>query len=87
VLRFPSLQCESLTFAPIVGALNVGVNLATTLEVDEDLPKDFLLKFTVSGVNGQTVTNAKIRLYNVDAATKGGDFYQASSNSWQEGLP
>jgi hypothetical protein len=39
----------------------------------------------VAGVNGQTVTNAKIRLYNTDAATKGGDFYQASSNSWQEG--
>ena len=37
-----------------------------------------------TGVNGQTVTNAKIRLYNTDAATKGGDFYQASSNSWQE---
>jgi len=55
--------------------------------VDESALKDILLKFTVSGVNGQTVTNAKIRLYNVDAATKGGDFYQASSNSWQEGLP
>jgi len=47
--------------------------------------KDFLLKFTVTSVNGQTVTNAKIRLYNTDASIKGGDFYQASSNSWQEG--
>jgi len=63
------------------------INYSIILQVDESALKDILLKFTVSGVNGQTVTNAKIRLYNVDAATKGGDFYQASSNSWQEGLP
>lgn len=45
----------------------------------------FLLKFDVTGVDGQTVTNAKIRLYNTDASTKGGDFYHVSDDSWQEG--
>jgi len=34
--------------------------------------KHFLLKFDVTGVNRQMVTNAKIRLYNVNAASQGG---------------
>jgi hypothetical protein len=52
--------------------------------VDESPLKDFLLKFDVTGVNGQTVTNAKIRLYNTDAASAGGKFYHVSDDSWQE---
>ena len=44
-----------------------------------------MIKFTVSGLNGKQVSNAKLRLYNVDPASKGGDFYAVSDNSWQEG--
>jgi hypothetical protein len=47
---------------------------ATTLQMDNSPVKHFLLKFDVTGVNGQTVTNAKIRLYNVDATAQGRDF-------------
>jgi hypothetical protein len=39
----------------------------------------------VTGVNGQAVTSAKIRLYNVNGSVKGGDFYRVSDNTWQEG--
>jgi len=51
--------------------------------VDNSPVKHFLLKFDVTGVNGQTITNAKIRLYNTDAASEGGDFYHVSDDSWQ----
>jgi hypothetical protein len=35
----------------------------------------------LTGVNGQTVTNAKLCLYNVDGATEGEDFYHVSDDS------
>jgi hypothetical protein len=57
---------------------------ATTLQVDNSPVKHFLLKFDVTGVNGQTITNAKIRLYNVDAASAGGKFYRVGDNTSQE---
>jgi len=38
----------------------------------------------MTGINEQTVTNAKIRLYNTDAANAGGKFYHVSDDSWQE---
>ena len=46
--------------------------------------KHFLLKFDVTGVNSQTVTNAKLCLYNVDGASAGGDFHNVSDDTWQE---
>jgi len=52
--------------------------------VDNSPVKHFLLKFNVTGVNGQTITNAKLRVYNVDAASKGGDFYSVSDDTWDE---
>lgn len=44
----------------------------------------FLLKFDVTGVNSQTVTNAKLCLYNTDGANAGGKFYSVTDNTWQE---
>jgi RHS repeat-associated protein/CSLREA domain-containing protein len=85
-----SLQNGSLTFTPTddayiaSGSPTTNYGSATTLQTDASPVKDFLLKFSVTGVNGQTVTNAKIRLYNVDASTKGGDFYRAADNDWTE---
>lgn len=56
----------------------------STLQVDDNPIKHFLLKFDVTGVNGQSVANAKIRLYNTDAASAGGKFYHVADDSWQE---
>jgi RHS repeat-associated protein/CSLREA domain-containing protein len=86
----PPQQSGPLTFTPVDDAYiandapSTNYGSAITLQTDNTPIKDFLLKFTVSGVNGQSITNAKIRLYNVDSATKGGDFYHVANNSWQQ---
>ena len=80
----------SLVFTPIEdayiasGSPTTNAGSATTLQVDNSPIKHFLLKFNVSGLNGQTVVSAKLRLYNVDFASKGGDFYAVSDTTWQE---
>ncbi len=38
----------------------------------------------MTGINSQTVTNAKLCLYNTDGANAGGDFHPVSDDSWQE---
>jgi hypothetical protein len=58
---------------------------ATSVEVDADPVKDFLLKFNVSGMSGREIVSAKIRLYAVDGSTNGGDFRRVSDSSWSEG--
>jgi len=86
----PLQQSGSLTFTPIddayiaSGSATTNYGTATTLQVDNSPIKHFLLKFDVTGVNGQTITNAKLRLYNMDGSSKGGDFYRVNDNSWQE---
>ena len=52
--------------------------------MDNSPAKHFLLKFDVAGVNGQTVTNAKLCLYNTDGANAGGNFHHVSDDTWQE---
>ena len=52
--------------------------------MDDTSIKHFLLKFDVTGVNGQAVTNAKLCIYNTDAASAGGDFHHVSDDTWQE---
>jgi len=54
------------------------------LETDASPNKNILIKFDVSGINGAQVISAKLRLYDVNASYKGGDFYFVSDNSWQE---
>ena len=46
--------------------------------------KQFLVRFTVTGVGTRTVGNASLRLTCVDNAPKGGDFTLALSNDWAE---
>ncbi len=58
---------------------------ATTLQVDNSPIKNFLLKFTLSGLSGRIITSAKLRLYAVDPSDRGGDFYRVSDTTWQEG--
>jgi len=69
VYREPALQQSgSLTFTPAddahIHSGNPASNYgsATTLQVDNEPVKHFLSKFDVTGVNGQTITNAKLRL-------------------------
>jgi len=45
--------------------------------------KHFLIKFAVTGVNGQ-VTSAKLRLYNSDSAPQGGDFHRMTDTTWSQ---
>ena len=66
------------------GSPTTNYGSATTLQVDNSPIKHFLLKFNISGLNGKQVTSAKLRLYNVDSASKGGDFYAVSDTTWQE---
>jgi len=87
----PTLPASSLTFLPIddayiaSGSPTINYGAATSLQVDNSPIKHILVKFAVSGLNGKQVSSAKLRLYNVDPSSKGGDFYAVSDNSWQEG--
>ena len=58
--------------------------LATSLQVDGSPQKDFLLKFTVTGLNERQPTSAKLRLYAMDPSGKGGDFHRAADATWSE---
>ena len=55
-----------------------------TVEVDGDPFKDFLLRFDVSGIDGDLVRSAKLRLHAVNGSDQGGRFH-ATGNDWQEG--
>jgi fibronectin type 3 domain-containing protein len=55
-----------------------------SLEVDNSPVKHVLLKFTVTGAQGRTVTGARLRLRCVDPATSGGSFHRVSNLSWSE---
>jgi parallel beta-helix repeat protein len=59
---------------------------ASSIQVDNSPVKNFLLKFTVSGVGGRPITSAKLRLYCVDPSDRGGDFHPlADPNAvWSE---
>jgi chitodextrinase len=54
------------------------------LETDKSSEENFLMKFTISGLKGQSVTSAKLRLYNINGSNKGGDFFRVADNSWSE---
>ena len=56
----------------------------TSIQVDNSPVKHILLKFSVSGLAGRTVTSAKLRLYCVDPSDIGGVFYRVSDTSWSE---
>ena len=81
---------QILTFAPgedasiYADAPDTNYGSATTLETDNSPVKNFLIKFTVSGINGRAVAGAKLRLYNVNASNLGGDVYGATGTTWSE---
>lgn len=62
--------------------INFGAN--ASLEVDASPEQGFLLKFVVTGIGSQSVREARVYLYNVDASDNGGTLNFVSDNSWQE---
>ncbi len=78
------------TFTPVDDAYIASASPAanygsgTTLQVDNSPTNHFLIKFDVTGIYGQQVANAKLRIYNVNASSNGGVLYQVTNNTWQE---
>jgi hypothetical protein len=64
-------------------ATNYGA--AATVETDNSPVKNFLVRFTVTGVGTSTVTGATLRLTCTDPSPRGGDVTLAASNAWTEG--
>lgn len=57
---------------------------ASKVSVDNSPVEQFLLKFVVSGINGQPVQSAILRLYNVNSSVLGGNFHKIVDNNWLE---
>ena len=57
---------------------------SSKLETDNSPVKNFLIRFTVTGIGTGTVTNARLRLTCVDPSPRGGDITVAASNNWSE---
>jgi hypothetical protein len=64
---------------------NTNYGAATTLETDNSPVKNFLVRFTVSGIGSSTVTGATLRLTCSDASPRGGDVTLAAATPWTEG--
>jgi hypothetical protein len=57
---------------------------ATKAYADNSPVKKTLMTFTVSGTGGCQVASARLRLYNVDASPRGGDFRRLADTAWSE---
>jgi len=66
------------------GSPTTNYGARTTLEVDNSPIKNFLIRFTVTGVGTGTVTAAKLLLACVDPSPRGGDFTLAAATPWTE---
>ncbi|MGR9013910.1 MAG: CBM96 family carbohydrate-binding protein [Gammaproteobacteria bacterium] len=83
-------SATTLTFTPTADAMikeakptkNYGT--ADNLWTDRSALIDFLMKFTVSGTSSRPILSAKLRLYNINASNKGGDFYKVADTAWSE---
>ena len=47
--------------------------------------KNFLLKFSISGLGGRQVQSARLRLYAVDPSASGGSFHRLANTAWTQG--
>ena len=81
---------SSLTFISVADATTkkssptTNYGSTTTLEADNSPVTKFLIQFSVTGIGGRSVANAKLRLYCVNDSNRGGDFYEVADN-WSEG--
>jgi hypothetical protein len=67
------------------GAPTTNFGKKTILSVDASPVQESYVKFTLSGLTGSTVTNAKLRLYVSDnGSSKGGSVAKTSNTSWSE---
>jgi hypothetical protein len=62
----------------------IGYGAEPDLIADSDPRQDFLLKFTVSGVNGRTVTKATLVLVATDPGAAGAKVHLAQHNNWNQ---
>jgi PKD repeat protein len=81
---------QTLTFTPAAdatirsGAPTANYGGAATLETDASPVQDFLLKFNVTGVQGQPLTKAALRLYATNPSDRGGDVRRVANQTWSE---
>ena len=84
-----SVDPSSVTFTPVHDSYvrdtrpDNNYGSATTLRADGSPVQDILMTFDVD-VGGATVSGATLRLYNVNSATLGGNFYEVTDTSWDE---
>ena len=85
----PLTTPDTLAFTPTddaeirKGSAGTNYGASALLTSDGRPVVDFLVKFTVSGVNGRSVSRAKLKLHNVDSSAKGGDLYSVGG-AWSE---
>jgi len=88
----PILPPDVYTFLPTDDAYlqadlpDANFGSATSVQVDGSPQQDFLMKFSVLGLNGRSPTNAQLRLYAVNGSNRGGDFRRTAETSWSEAL-
>jgi hypothetical protein len=86
----PPPPSSTLTFTPTddtyAQADTATTNYGTSTQViaDNSPVKQAYWKFTVGGVGTKPVVSAKLRLWCVDPASKGGDFRRVADTSWTE---
>ncbi len=88
----PPVVTPKLTFKPTDDATIVGqwvdrgknYGKTTSLAVDTNIEKNFLVKFNVKGVGANKVKSAILKMYSVDKSPKGGDFKLVTNNNWSE---
>lgn len=79
------------TFVPVAdayvdsGVPNTNYGTKTNVSIDASPVQEAYLKFVLSGLSGNTVTSAKLRLYDTDnGSVKGGSVARMSTTSWTE---
>ena len=81
---------STLTFTPSADATvnadapSTNYGLHEKLEADADPKQQGFMKFTVSGIGNKKIQSAKLRLYNVNDSSRGGNIYKISETSWTE---
>ena len=86
----PTVPTDSFTFRPVADTF-VDSTYATTAYggalygwVDASPTKQIFLRFDVAGIDGRSVRNVRLRLYNTDGSASGGRI-QSTSGDWDEG--
>lgn len=86
----PAPTSSTFTFVPTADAMLVkgsptsNFGSVSSISLDGSPLQKGIWKFTVSGVGGNTVTSAKLRLFNVNSSNSGGSFHKVSDSSWTE---